>query len=108
MSSFNALRSFSAPLRRSVAVAGSASRFAPATSAPALRRYASTFYNADVAGLTEDQMELRDAVSSFVAAELTPEKAASIDRENQSPAGIWEKFGDMGLLGITVPKNSVA
>lgn len=63
-----------------------------------------SFYNVDVAGLTEDQMELREAVSSFVAAELPPDKAAAIDRNNESPKDIWTKLGDMGLLGITVPE----
>ena len=44
---------------------------------------------------------LREQVRHFVAAELTP-RAAEIDNSNQFPADMWRKFGDMGLLGITV------
>ncbi|CDU22066.1 probable isovaleryl-CoA dehydrogenase [Sporisorium scitamineum] len=78
---------------------------ARAAIANASRSYTTTFYNTDVAGLTDDQMELREAVSSFVSAELPPEKAAAIDRDNASPKDIWTKLGDMGLLGITVPEE---
>ncbi|SJX65439.1 probable isovaleryl-CoA dehydrogenase [Sporisorium reilianum f. sp. reilianum] len=69
------------------------------------RSYTTTFYNTDVAGLTDDQLELRDAVAAFVAAELPPAKTAAIDRDNASPKDIWTKLGDMGLLGITVPEE---
>ncbi|KAI0647387.1 acyl-CoA dehydrogenase NM domain-like protein [Trametes meyenii] len=64
------------------------------------RRHAS-FYNADVAGLTEEQAEFRNAVAEFAEKEVAP-RAAEIDRSNNFPADLWEKLGDMGLLGITV------
>ncbi|KAJ3519938.1 hypothetical protein NM688_g9229 [Phlebia brevispora] len=64
------------------------------------RRYAS-FYNADVAGLTEDQAEFRAAVTEFADKEVAP-RAAEIDKTNTFPADLWEKMGSMGLLGITV------
>lgn len=63
-------------------------------------RHAST-YNVDVAGLTEDQAEFRDVVSEFAQREIA-HRAADIDRTNTFPADIWEKLGDMGLLGVTV------
>ena len=47
---------------------------------------------------------LRDQVQSFVAAELAP-RAAQIDQDNLFPADMWRKFGDMGLLGITVSEE---
>ncbi|KAG9321092.1 hypothetical protein KVV02_007617 [Mortierella alpina] len=59
-------------------------------------------YNAHVAGLTEEQDEFRMAVHRFANEELAP-RAHDIDRENAFPMDMWKKFGDMGLLGITVP-----
>lgn len=47
---------------------------------------------------------LRDAVSSFAADELAP-IAADIDRNDAFPRDLWNKMGDMGLLGITVPEE---
>lgn len=80
-------------------------RCSPLTTQPLRRTMSTTFYNTDICGVTEDQLELRDAVSSFVSAELPPSKAAEIDRNNESPKEIWTKLGDMGLLGITVPEE---
>lgn len=31
--------------------------------------------------------------------------ADKTDRENQFPNQLWEKFGEMGLLGITAPEE---
>ncbi|KAJ2562600.1 hypothetical protein GGH12_003126 [Coemansia sp. RSA 1822] len=59
-------------------------------------------YNAAIAGLTSEQEEFRSAVSSFAQRELAP-RAANIDKNNEFPMDMWEKFGSMGLLGITVP-----
>ncbi|KAJ2779793.1 hypothetical protein GGI15_003761 [Coemansia interrupta] len=61
-------------------------------------------YNASVAGLTAEQTEFRSAVSAFAQRELAP-RAAQIDRENAFPTDMWQKFGSMGLLGITVPSQ---
>ncbi|UVE19625.1 isovaleryl-CoA dehydrogenase [Pseudomonas sp. LS44] len=47
---------------------------------------------------------LREQVQGFVAAELAP-RAAEIDSSNQFPMDMWKKFGDMGLLGITVEEE---
>ena len=47
---------------------------------------------------------LREAVSQFAASEIAP-RAADIDRSDQFPMDLWQKFGDMGLLGITVSEQ---
>jgi isovaleryl-CoA dehydrogenase len=50
--------------------------------------------------LGEDIDMLRDAVWTFAQKEILP-RAAEIDRDNLFPADLWQKFGDMGLLGMT-------
>nr|MBP6724351.1 acyl-CoA dehydrogenase family protein [Halioglobus sp.] len=52
-------------------------------------------------GLGEELDMLRNAVYQMCQKEIAP-RAARIDRDNQFPADLWRKFGDMGLLGITV------
>jgi isovaleryl-CoA dehydrogenase len=47
---------------------------------------------------------LRDSVHAFAEKEIAP-RADHIDRENLFPADLWRKFGDMGLLGITIPEE---
>lgn len=53
-------------------------------------------------GETNDM--LRDTVRGFVQAELAP-RAAEIDSTNEFPMDMWKKFGDQGLLGVTVPEE---
>ncbi|MCK8785837.1 isovaleryl-CoA dehydrogenase [Roseomonas sp. NAR14] len=55
-------------------------------------------------GLGEMADALREQVAAFAADEIAP-RAAAIDRENQFPADLWRKFGDLGLLGVTVPEE---
>ena len=55
-------------------------------------------------GHAEEIDMLRDMVQKFSAAELAP-RAEKIDHDNEFPMDMWKKFGDMGLLGITVPEE---
>src|ERR1700742_1348510 len=47
---------------------------------------------------------LRGTVEAFAGDEITP-RAASIDRDNTFPTDLWRKFGDLGVLGITVEEE---
>ena len=53
--------------------------------------------------LGEDIDALRDAVRDFSQAEIAP-RAEEIDRSDQFPMDLWQKMGDLGVLGITVPE----
>lgn len=53
-------------------------------------------------GLDDELNMLRDHVNAFARDEIAP-RAAEIDEKNEFPNDLWQKFGDMGLLGITVP-----
>ena len=54
--------------------------------------------------LGEDLDMLRDSVRQFAQNEVAP-RAATIDHDNVFPEDLWKKFGDMGLLGITVDEE---
>jgi isovaleryl-CoA dehydrogenase len=51
--------------------------------------------------LGQDLDMLRDTVHSFAQTEVAP-RAAQADRADQFPMDLWRKFGELGLLGITV------
>lgn len=52
-------------------------------------------------GLGEELDMLRDSVRQLCDNELAP-RAAEIDASNEFPMDMWRKFGELGLLGMTV------
>jgi len=54
--------------------------------------------------LGEELDLLRNSVQQWAQHELAP-LASDIDRSNDFPSQIWEKMGQMGLLGITVSEQ---
>lgn len=55
-------------------------------------------------GLGEPIEMLQEQIKRFCDDEIAP-RAAAIDRENNFPADLWQKFGGLGLLGITVAEE---
>ncbi len=52
--------------------------------------------------LNEELDLLRETLWRFAEAEIAP-RAADIDERAEFPADLWTKFGELGLLGITIP-----
>ena len=63
-----------------------------------------TYYPSLNFDLGEQIDMLRDSVHQFAQAELAP-RAQQIDHDNEFPMDMWKKFGDMGLLGVTVKEQ---
>ncbi|MGB3620651.1 MAG: isovaleryl-CoA dehydrogenase, partial [Ketobacter sp.] len=55
-------------------------------------------------GFDETIEALRETTHRFAQSEILP-RAAQLDKDNQFPADLWKKFGDLGLLGITVDEQ---
>ncbi|KAL9643449.1 hypothetical protein ABK040_010064 [Willaertia magna] len=52
--------------------------------------------------LSEEQIQLRDTIQSFVKENIAP-IAAKVDQENNAPVrDLWLKMGEIGLLGMTI------
>ncbi len=55
-------------------------------------------------GLGETADMIRETVNAFARDEIAP-RAAEIDESNNFPADLWKKFGELGLLGMTVEEE---
>jgi isovaleryl-CoA dehydrogenase len=55
-------------------------------------------------GYNEDQVNLRDMIQKFSKAEIEP-IAKEIDKTDKFPRHLFPKFGELGLLGITIPSE---
>ncbi|KFZ31678.1 isovaleryl-CoA dehydrogenase [Pseudidiomarina salinarum] len=55
-------------------------------------------------GLGETAEMIRETVNAFARDEIAP-RATEIDESNNFPADLWQKFGDLGLLGMTVAEE---
>ena len=54
--------------------------------------------------LGEDIDTLRETVRRFSEAEIAP-RANAIDKNNEFPMDLWQKMGELGVLGITVSEE---
>ena len=55
-------------------------------------------------GFNQDLNQLKDTISKFAQNEIAP-LAKKIDENNEFPNFLWEKFGELGLLGITADED---
>ncbi len=54
--------------------------------------------------LGEDVNALREMVHRWAQDRIVP-IAAQVDRDNAFPNELWTEMGDLGLLGVTCPRN---
>ena len=55
-------------------------------------------------GFNQDLNQLKDTVYKFAQNEIAP-LAKNVDENNEFPNFLWEKFGEIGLLGITADED---
>jgi acyl-CoA dehydrogenase len=52
---------------------------------------------------TDEQKLLQETVREFVEREMPKDKVREWDKAEQYPAGLWQKFADVGFLGASIP-----
>ena len=55
-------------------------------------------------GFNQDLTQLKDTVYKFAQNEIAP-LAKNVDENNEFPNFLWERFGELGLLGITADED---
>ena len=55
-------------------------------------------------GFNQDLHQLKDTINKFAQNEIAP-LAKRVDENNEFPNFLWEKFGELGLLGITADED---
>ena len=55
-------------------------------------------------GFNQDLIQLKDTINKFAQNEIAP-LAKRVDENNEFPNFLWEKFGELGLLGITADED---
>ena len=55
-------------------------------------------------GFNQDLNQLKDTIYKFAQNEIAP-LAKNVDENNEFPNFLWEKFGELGLLGITADED---
>ena len=55
-------------------------------------------------GFNQDLHQLKDTINKFAQNEIAP-LAKKVDENNEFPNFLWEKFGELGLLGITADED---
>lgn len=66
-----------------------------------LRRFSTTNFQ-QISGFDSDTAALQATVRRFADERVAP-LAQKVDKEDNFPSHLWREFGDMGLLGATVP-----
>lgn len=66
-----------------------------------LRRFSTTNFN-QISGFDSDTAALQATVRRFADERVAP-LAQKVDKEDNFPSHLWREFGEMGLLGATVP-----
>ena len=54
--------------------------------------------------LNRTQKEIQKAVRDFAKGEFDKELALELDRKHEFPKKIWQKAGDLGLIGVHYPE----
>ena len=55
-------------------------------------------------GFNQDLIQLKDTINKFAQNEIAP-LAKKVDENNEFPNILWQKFGELGLLGITADED---